>query len=242
MSLVTTAGATLAFLERHAPSAPSRVLVAGAEDPEVAAALAARGHDVTVVDETIEPCEAPGADRVRWVTSAFLYHDDPEPYDVAVFAWTLHRLAPVGRALDKARSLLAPDGLLLAEDVAFDRVNVHTARWLYDLESVLVAAGALRPPDPRDAAEGRPLLRWRQEHAAEPPLVTGHDLLAAARERFALEAVEEAPYLFRYLAPRIVPGPHAPGLLSAIHEIESRLVRERDLAAAGLRIAARRSG
>jgi len=140
------------------------------------------GHEVTAVDEGIVASRAPGGDRVRWLEADFLHHDAPEPYDVVAFAWALHRAAPVAAALDRARALLRPAGLLVAEELAFDRVNVHTARWLYDLETVLAAAGALLAPDPRFAAEGRPLLRWRQEHAADPPLVTGHDLLAAARE------------------------------------------------------------
>ena len=81
----------------------------------------------------------------------------------------------------------------MAEQVAFDRVNVHTARWLYDLESVLVAAEAIAPPDPRHAEERRPLARWRLEHVADPPFSSGHDLLAAARERLEMTLVEEAP-------------------------------------------------
>lgn len=230
---------TIAFFERFLPPPPARLLLVGGEEPDLAAALAARGHAVTAVDDGIEPSGAEGGDRVLWVSTDFLYHDAPEPYDAVAFAWSLHRAAPVGRALEKARSLLVPEGLLLAEELAYDRVNVHTARWLYDVEAVLVAAGALRAPDPRFAAETRPLLRWRQEHGAEPPLVTGHDLLAAAREGFALAAVEEAPYLYRYLAGRIEPGPRGPAVVRAAYEIESRLTRERDLAAAGLRIAGR---
>lgn len=235
---IATAGTT-AFFGRFLPAPPVRVLVVGCDEPDVAATLASRGHDVTAVDEAIEPSAAPGGDRVRWLATPLLLHDAPEPYAAVAFVRALHRAAPVGRSLEKAQALLDPGGILLADELAFDRVNVHTARWLYDLEAVLVAAGALVPPDPRDAAERRPLLRWRQEHAAEPPLVSGHDLLAAARERFTLEAVEEAPYLYRYLADRLVPGPRADDLLAAIHEVETRLTRERDLAAAGLRIAAR---
>jgi len=230
---------TLAFFDRFLPPPPARLLVVGGDAPDLPAALAGRGHEVTAVDEGIVASRAPGGDRVRWLEADFLHHDAPEPYDVVAFAWALHRAAPVAAALDRARALLRPAGLLVAEELAFDRVNVHTARWLYDLETVLAAAGALLAPDPRFAAEGRPLLRWRQEHAADPPLVTGHDLLAAARERFALEAVEEAPYLFRYLADRIPEGAAGAAVLRAVFQLETRMTRERDIAAAGLRFVGR---
>ena len=139
-------------------------------------ALAARGDAVTPLDE-----------------EAFLFARPGEPFDAVVFLHCLPRMQPIGRTLDRARESLAPGGLFVAEQVAFDRVNVHTARWLYDLESVLVAAEAIAPPDPRHAEERRPLARWRLEHVADPPFSSGHDLLAAARERLEMTLVEEAP-------------------------------------------------
>src|SRR4029079_14643523 len=96
-----------------------------------------------------------------------------------LFTDSLLALQPVGRALDRAVDLRRPGGLVLAEELAFDRVNVHPARWFYYLESVLVAAEIVEPPDAVHAAERRPLARWRQEHASDPPLASGHDLLAA---------------------------------------------------------------
>jgi hypothetical protein len=66
-------------------------------------------------------------------------------------------------------------------------------------------------------------------------------MLAAAREHLELSAVEEAPYLYRHLAARVRNGPHegprAERVLEVVFELERRLVRERDLAAAGLRFA-----
>lgn len=233
---------TLRFFERFLPPAPARVLVVGGDDPGVAALLASRGHAVEAADEGIEPSSGPGSDLVRWIPADLLHIDATDAYDVVAFAWALHRASPPSQALDRARSLLKPGGLLLAEEVAFDRVNVHTARWLYDLETVLVASEVLAPPEPRFAEESRPLLRWRQEHAAEPPLQSGHDMLAAARDRFALEAVEEAPYLYRHLAGRLEQSDRGARVLRRLHELESRLVRERDIAAAGLRMAGRPLG
>src|SRR5262249_29742812 len=155
------------------------LLVVGAEDPALQAALAQRGYDLTAVD-TIEEASGP-------------------PADILLFHFSLHSMAPLDRALERARGLLRDGGTFVAEEVAFDRVNVHTARWLYDREAVLVAAGIVQPPAAECATERRPLARWRLEHVADPPLASGHDLLAAVRGRFEIASVEEAPYLYRYL-------------------------------------------
>lgn len=211
----------LAFLDRFLPQPPARLLIISDGDGDTARALARRGYAVTALDEELS-------------------HYEPDlRFDAVLFTGSLHALQPVGRALDQAVQLLAPGGRILAEEPAFDRVNVHTARWFYDLESVLVAAEILEPPNAVHAAERRPLARWRLEHSFDPPLATGHDMLAAARERLDLSVVEEAPRLYRRLAERARNGPHAgpraARVLEVVFELESRLVRERDIAAAGLR-------
>jgi len=217
---------TLRFLGRVLPPAPIRLLAVSAGEEETVRALAARGDAVTPLDE-----------------ETFLFAQPGEPFDAVVFLHCLPRMQPIGRTLDRARESLAPGGLVVAEQVAYDRVNVHTARWLYDLESVLVAAETIAPSDPRYAEERRPLARWRLEHVADPPLSSGHDLLAAARERLEMTLVEEAPWLYRTLADRARSGDvRAERVVEAVFELESRLVRERDIAAAGLRFAGRRTG
>lgn len=237
-----TARETLAFLERFLPAAPARLLQVGAGDGAVALALAGRGYAVAAIDEGLSPQARTGS--VEWVPAEFLHYEPEQPFDAVLFTGSLHALQPIGRALDRACDLLAPDGIVLAEELAFDRVNVHTARWFYDLESVLVAAEVIEPPDPAHAAERRPLARWRLEHTFDPPLASGHDMLAAARDRVELSAVEEAPQLYRHLAARVrngpQAGPRAERVLEVVLDLERRLVRERDVAAAGLRFVGKR--
>jgi SAM-dependent methyltransferase len=177
---------------------------------------------------------------VRWVEGEFPFHagsEDGEPFDVVLFTRSLHHMAPLGRTLDRAAELLRPRGLLVGEEFAFDRVTLPTARWWFDLEAVLVAAGILAAPDPALRSVRNPLGRWRQEHSHDPPLASGHDMLSAVRERFETAPAEEAPYLYRYVFDRTTaPGDLVARVGGAVHEIESRLIRERDIAAAGLRL------
>jgi len=232
---------TLRFLERALPAAPARVLEVGCGDGLVAASLASRGYIVTALDESLAIAEAAGAPAVRWVESNFLFYEGPgdgDGFDAVLFTRSLHHIAPLDRALDRAASLLRAGGRLVAEEFAFDRVNIPTARWWYDTEALLVAAGIMTPPDPALAAVRNPLGRWRQEHVHDPPLATGHDMLAAVRERFQVGPAEEAPYLYRYAHDRARTGPLAERVVHQLFENESRLVRERDITAAGLRITA----
>ncbi len=233
---------TLRFLERHLPASPSRVLEVGCGGGEIAMALAARGYGVTGLDAALAvPTHAGrGAGEeagVRWIEADFLFYEEAAPYDAVLFTRSLHHMAPVAKALNRAAALLRPGGRFLAEEFAFDRVNIQTARWYYDLEAVLASAGLIPPPDPALREIRNPLGRWRQEHAADPPLQSGHAMLAASRERFDLGPAEEAPYLYRSFADRMEPGERSDRIAREIFEIESRMIRERDLASAGLRLA-----
>lgn len=232
---------TVRFLERALPPAPATLLEVGCGDGAVAVVLAARGYTVTALDESLALGVAAASAPVIWIESNFLFYEGPAGgarFDSVVFTRSLHHVAPLDRALDRAAALLRPGGRLVAEEFAFDRVTLPTARWWYDLESILVAAGLLTPPDPALAAIRNPLGRWKQEHAHDPPLPTGHDMLAAVRERFESGPAEEAPYLYRYAHDRALPGAAAERAVRQLFEVESRLVRERDITAAGLRIVA----
>jgi SAM-dependent methyltransferase len=233
---------TLGFLERHLPSPPSRVLEVGCGAGEVATALAARGYEVTALDAALgapptEPASTNDSLPIHWIEADFLFYEEEATYDAVLFTRSLHHMTPPAKALNRAAALLRPGGRFLAEEFAFDRVNIQTARWYYDLEAVLASAGLIPPSDPALREIRNPLGRWRQEHASDPPLQSGHSMLAAARERFDLGPAEEAPYLYRSFADRMEWGERSDRVAREIFEIESRMIRERDLAAAGLRLA-----
>lgn len=228
---------TLRFLERALPAPPLRVLEVGAGDGAVAMALASRGYEVVALDEGKR--DAPGADAIRWVEADFLHYEERDRYDAVLFTRSLHHMSPVEGAIERAHALLKPEGLLVGEEFAFDRVTLPTARWYYDLESVLVAAGILAPPEV-PSPDGNPLGRWRKDHSHDPPLQSGHAMLAAARERFEVAAAEEAPYLYRYFCERLEESERGARVARKILELESRQLRERDITAAGLRIVGKR--
>ncbi|MGH7681011.1 MAG: class I SAM-dependent methyltransferase [Candidatus Eiseniibacteriota bacterium] len=226
---------TLQFLKRALPPAPCRVLEVGAGNGAVAIALAAIGYDVTALDESNEQPTQAGAEGVRWVEADFLHWQPDEPYSAVLFTRSLHHMASAESAFARSAEALEDGGLLIGEEFAYDRVTLPTARWYYDLEAVLVDTGILAPSG-HEVAEGNPLGRWRKDHAHDPPLLTGHAMLAAARERFEITSAEEAPCLYRYFCERLEESERGMRVARRIFEVESRLLRERDITAAGLRI------
>jgi SAM-dependent methyltransferase len=234
---------TLRYLGRALPAPPARLLEVGCGDGLVAAALALQGYEVTALDDPLAIDEAASRVQaplpVRWVETNFLFYEAANgaaSFDAVLFTRSLHHISPLDRAIDRAAELLRPGGQLVAEEFAVDRVTLQTARWWYDTEALLAAADLLPPPDPALEAVRNPLGRWRQEHAHDPPLATGHDMLAAVRGRFRTGPAEESPYLYRYAHARARPTAAAAAVVRRILEIESRLIRERDIAAAGIRI------
>src|SRR5262249_10657211 len=148
---------TLEFLARVLPPSPARILEVGAGNGLMACALAG-DYEVVALDETLARPNSPAAERVQWVEADFLHYESVDPYDVLIFTRSLHHMA-LERALDRVSDLIRPEGRLVAEEFAYDRVNLPTARWYYDLESILVASGVLSPRDD-GGEEGNPLGRW----------------------------------------------------------------------------------
>lgn len=226
---------TLRFLKRVLPPAPLRILEVGAGDGSVAIELARAGYDVTAIDEASGKPEAAGAEGVRWIEAEFLHWEDDGSFGAVLFTRSLHHMTSAQAAIARAADALDAHGVLIGEEFAYDRVNLPTARWYYDLEAVLVDTGVLTSSG-SEAIEGNPLGRWRRDHAHDPALLTGHAMLAAARERFELTAADEAPCLYRYFCERLEESERGTRVGRRIFELESRLLRERDLTAAGLRI------
>lgn len=226
---------TLRFLKRVLPPPPLRILEVGAGDGLVAIELARAGYDVTGIDESSGKPGAAGAERVLWIEADFLHHGGERPFGAVIFTRSLHHMASAEAAVARACDLLDSHGILIGEEFAYDRVNLPTARWYYDLEAVLADTRVLAPSG-SEGTEGNPLGRWRKDHAHDPALLTGHAMLAAARERFELTAADEAPYLYRYFCERLEESERGMRVARRILELESRLWRERDITAAGLRI------
>jgi len=235
MTVSMTAAEQLAFVTRWAPPG-GRLLEVGCGSGALARRLGAAGWSVTALDLVLA---APDPARgVTWVEGDFLRHHGG-PYDAVVFTASLHHIHPLDEALDRARAQLAPGGLLLADDFDLDAPDQETARWYYEVQELLAAAGAFPGDHVHGGPDDPPLDRWRaeHEHPHEPPLHTGAAMLAAARRHFDTTEEARGPYLYRYLCA----GLSDSGLCGHVLAAERRRIAAGALRPVGLRLVSRAS-
>jgi SAM-dependent methyltransferase len=84
--------------------------------------LRREGHDAVGVD--------PGApDGPHYPQTEFEQYDPPHEFDVVVASTSLHHVADLDEVLDKIQAVLAPGGLVIVVEWAWERFNVETLRW-----------------------------------------------------------------------------------------------------------------
>ncbi|MFI5399810.1 MAG: class I SAM-dependent methyltransferase [SAR324 cluster bacterium] len=155
-------GDTAAYVGRFAPLPRARILDVGCGSGGLAAALGAAGHVVTPIDASAEAVEEARANGID-ARQADLAEFAGGPFDVVLFSFSLHHIAPLESALEKARALLAPGGRVILEEFAIERVDAATAAWFFGTQDVLVTAGLVEDTEPSGVLEGNPpLARWRE--------------------------------------------------------------------------------
>ncbi|MDQ3662511.1 MAG: methyltransferase domain-containing protein [Actinomycetota bacterium] len=248
---------TISFLKRVMPAPPARVLDVGCGHGKLLHALGAEGHAVLGIDPDAEAIAQAKALGVQALEADFLSFVD-DPFDVIFFGSSLHHIFPLSAALERTQELLAPNGLLIAEEFAIASVDAATASWLYDLDSVLQATGLLRHAEPArhaghhapshstglrgNADMHEPLERWRIEHLHDPPLTTGEDMVAGIAGSFEVRLVERVPYLYRSFCERLEASTRGTAVGRRVLELETAGIEGGSLVAAGLRVVASRAG
>ncbi|MCQ0016469.1 class I SAM-dependent methyltransferase [Actinomadura madurae] len=158
---ITSTSQQLAFLAEHLPAPPARVLDAGCGRGELAAALRDRGYEVTGIDS--DPHEVAAAqDNAAPVIEADITRYRDHPFDAVLFSLSLHHVDRLNAAVARAKALLKPDGLLIADEFAWERADRATAAWFYDIAALISSAGV---PGWRGPAE-RPISRSSNGPAA----------------------------------------------------------------------------
>jgi SAM-dependent methyltransferase len=218
---------------KRAIAGSRRVLEVGAGRGVLARRLHRDGFAVTAVDLKLPAKE----DRsyVRWVETDFLKFED-EPFDAIAFTTSLHHISPLDGALDKAKELLAPGGVLVLDEFDVEAPDEETARWYYDVQELLAVAGAYDRSRLSEVRGRTALDRWRAEHEHDDErLHPGRAMLARIEKTFARVEVMRSPYLHRY----ICAGTSNLNVARHVKMVEERGIAEARLRAVGLRVVAR---
>ncbi len=226
---------TLVDLKLLLPAAPARILEVGCGRGALAAGLVDLGYEVTGVDRDAEAVKAATGRGVVAIHGDV--HDISGMYDVVLFTRSLHHAENLAGILEHAANLLAPDGQIIIEEFAWERVDHLAARFLYDNRAMLVAAGLLDADHP----SGDLLDAWIAGHHS---LHQGSAMLAAlGRVGTGLTTVAMS-MLWRLVDGRggswVEPGTHASDALDAMREAEERRIGAGQLPAVGLLAAVRR--
>jgi len=221
---------------------PSTVLEVGAGDGRLAARLARRGFRVVALESDARRAGAARGRGVTVIEADFLGPADspgPTPASAGALLFTrvLHHLDPLEAALQRAESLLAPSGLVVGEEFAYERADRAAIAWLGATRERAARLGLL-PPEPDPARET--LESWTHHHAVAHRLHRGDALLPAVAARFDRLVVSAAPYLYRYLCTRLVDSAEGAAFAAAIFAEEERAIADGLLPAIGLRFVARR--
>jgi len=198
---------TLRFLLQHLPAAPARVLEIGCGRGDLASLLVGEGYDVTVVDSSpvaVAQATGLGLDAYEANWPDFPGHDG-RLFQAVVFSRSLHHIHPLDAALERAEEVLGEGGRLLVEDFAVEKMEPEPIAWYRKVVGPMRTRELIVDDDDclgvrlleRDDA----LERWRSEHA---DLLEAQTILAEIGRRFDLRSAEDAPYLFRFLAPALV--------------------------------------
>ena len=173
----------IAFVRAALPAPPARVLEVGAGDGGLAAALTDAGYDVVAIDPASE------AANVRRVA---LHELDDVPFDAAVAIVSLHHVEPLVESCERLAALVRPGGVLVIDEVDFERFDERAARWWLD--------HADRDDDPAEMVAG-----------VQGHMHTVERLREALAPWFATGEPVRGPYLYRWNLP--------PGLLEAEVEL-----------------------
>lgn len=225
---------TLAHLKSLLPAPPARILEAGCGTGALAAALAGLGYTVTGVDRNAGMAAA-AEERGVSVIQADV-RDVSGEYDVVLFTRSLHHAENLDEILDHAAGLLAPDGQVIIEEFAWERVDEAGAQFLYDNRAILIATGLLDASFP----SGDLLDAWIDGHNS---LHQGSAMLAALGRIGSSVTTVATSILWRLVDGRggvWVEPARAPAALNAIREAEDRRIAAGTLPSVGLLASVRR--
>jgi SAM-dependent methyltransferase len=231
---------TARFLSGALPRPPCRVLEVGCGSGAVAARLQAQGWTMAGIDIAPDAATAARERGIETVQGDFLTYRGG-PFDAVVFTRSLHHLESVGEAVERAHAMLRPGGMVLAEEFAVERMDVETARWFYELTSLLETCGVMTPDLEGEATMAASQLdRWFQEHEAHAPVHTGEELMIALGSRFDIQSTRSAPYLYRRVGRLLAPTSLGVRVANWVFEVESMRIAQMTLKPVGLRVLGRR--
>ena len=194
---------TTQFVLSQLPPQPARVLEIGTGgEGKLARVLDGAGYDVVAIDPA-----APQEEGIfRRLKIEELSTD--ELFHAIVAVRTLHHVTDLEPVLDKIRDHLRPGGVLVLEEIGWERLDEVTAGWLHGQQRALAAATGA------DAAASveELLIEWVDEHVG----LHGYEAMREALDaRFRERFFSWEPFVYHYLDDSVATEALERGLIEA---------------------------
>ncbi|MGK5741472.1 class I SAM-dependent methyltransferase [Micromonospora sp. URMC 103] len=183
------------FVQAHLPPAPSRVLEIGCGPTGgFVPAMREHGYDAVGVDPAAPL--GPGYHQTE-----FENHKPTPTVDAIVACTSLHHVSDLDKVLDRAAAALAPGGVLIVVEWAYERFDEATARWSFERLSNSRDCDWLHGHRELWLASGQPWQTYLDGWARREGLHTGNTIVQALQARFRTRLFAHAPYFFPDLHP-----------------------------------------
>jgi 2-polyprenyl-3-methyl-5-hydroxy-6-metoxy-1,4-benzoquinol methylase len=207
---------TYHFVKAMIPHPGQRILEIGCGNGYLTLELARGGHTVIGLDKSQDILavaeqtrkahpESAGFGKLDYVCAdAGVWPARESSFDVVILNRTLHHLHGFQAILDNIHHLLNPNGLLICQDYAYDRLNDQTASWLYGMQRLLFLS-ELSTEDPATTAndissiEALKIAWFEKAEKREHRLNRYDEMMHAFSLTFSQQFVSWVPYLFVYI-------------------------------------------
>lgn len=236
--LPASATAIASWVLEQLPPSPT-ILEVGAGDGAMASILSDRGARVIAIEPNADRAKACIERGITCICASYpdclsqIQHSD---FDAVFFGRVLHHIEDLDGALVGAKRLLNAQGILIADEFAWEDASPKMAAWIHGLISVGLALEVV-PADIWDVTLG-PEDCWAKVHT-DHGVHTGHTMMQALAVHFELLTEERVPYMFRNLEGYLAGSEIMADAAESLYRIESRLISEGEIEALGLRIVAR---
>lgn len=243
---------TYQFVKAMIPRPTQKILEIGCGNGYLSLELARDGHEVIGLDRSSDILEVaestrtahptpPGFGKLTYICTDFgLWEGEEASFDLVVINRTLHHLTDLPTMLTKVKRLLTPQGSIICQDYAYDRLNDQTASWMYAMQRLLFLS-RLADEDPAIADDEEYSIEAVREawfkRAEEHHLNRFEEMSLALRTAFREQVFAWVPYLFVYIGNRIrhATPEQERALLSFLRNMEQHLTQKRHIQAVGFR-------
>jgi len=238
----------------------STVLDAGCGGGAIAASMQKGGLKVMAIDSNSQAIAKTEGLGIACRLSD-LQTFEHEAFDAVLCSASLHHMDPLDAALNAASRLLKQDGVLLVEDFGYERVDLKTAVWLFNLAQFVIGPTNEKTEKAKVGTEkaakhghGRWLLSerksadraaeamaiWRQHNEIDHHVISFERVKNALLDRFEIVSEQNVPYLFRYLCDLLPATKFGAEQAAQIYQWEKEQAESGGIEMCGARIIARK--